>query len=110
MSKIEIISSLKDYGSCVIDVADEMKDRISTLESTNDKVVSTSNLLKEEVEQLKKDLETAKHDNYQLKNTIESLMNLTVAVPYENGSYLRAIGATRIVKLGNYFQESLKYI
>ena len=110
MSKIEIISSLKDYGGCVMDVADEMKDRISTLESTNDTVVSTSNLLKEEVEQLKKDLETAKHDNYQLKNTIESLMNLTVAVPYEKGSYLRAIGATRIVKLGNYFKESLKYI
>ena len=109
MSKIEIISSLKDYGGCVMDVADEMKDKISALESTND-TVSTSNLLKEEVEQLKKDLETAKHDNYQLKNTIESLMNLTVAVPYEKGSYLRAIGATRIVKLGNYFQESLKYI
>ena len=36
-------------------------------------------------------------------------MNLTVAVPYEKGSYLRAIGATRIVKLGNYFKESLKY-
>ena len=83
MSKIEIISSLKDYGGCVMDVADEMKDRISTLESTNDIVVSTSNLLKEEVEQLKKHFETAKHDNYQLKNTIESLMNLTVAVPYE---------------------------
>ena len=110
MSEIKISSSLKHYGDCVNDDVDEMKNKISVLESNNDTVVSISNLLKEEIERLKKDLETAKHENYQLKNTIESLMKLTVAVPYEKGSYLRAIGATRIVKLGNYFQESLKYI
>lgn len=100
------ISELSKTSSTLVDLSSEMKENIEKLQEADNVLSAATEDNRNKIENLEKENEFLKNENYHLKDTIESLMKLTISVPYESG-YLRAIGATRNVKLYDWLQENL---
>ena len=90
-----------------VEVGKAREEIISILNSeTTSALCDLSSEMRDSIEEMKEQIQSLTDENLRLKTLLDGLLNLTVAVPYESG-YLRAIGATRNIKLYDWYQLNL---